>query len=458
MVLIRGAAGTGKTTMMQEARAGIEEAGQRVFAFAPSAAASRGVLRAEGFSSAETVARLLVDRNLQNDVRGSVLWIDEAGLLGTRTMSELFSLAEQLDARVVLSGDRRQHGSVARGAALRLLEEEAGLRPAEIKEIQRQKDEYKAAIKALSEERTEEGFRRLDDLGWIREVGDADRDRELAAAYVDTLQSGKTALVVSPTHAEGDRITAEIRRQLRERDLLGSEERSFLQLTPANLTLGERRDPANYASGDVLVFDQNARGYRRGQRLVVGEGPLPLDQAERFSVFRPAELALSPGDRIRISRGGSTADNAHRLNNGDVFTVKGFTNTGDIQLGNGWTIARDFGHLAHGVVVTSHASQGKTVDRVFIGQSFWSFGASSREQFYVSASRGREQVVVFTDDKATLMDAVSRSDERLSGTELVQDLQAARDRMARDRVAEVARAAVASAVREHERERMAYER
>ncbi len=458
VVLIRGAAGTGKTTMMQEARAGIEEAGQRVFAFAPSAAASRGVLRAEGFSSAETVARLLVDRNLQNEVRSGVLWIDEAGLLGTRTMSELFSLAEQLDARVVLSGDRRQHGSVARGAALRLLEEEAGLRPAEIKEIQRQKDEYKAAIKALSEERTEEGFRRLDDLGWIREVGDADRDRELAAAYVDTLQSGKTALVVSPTHAEGDRITAEIRRQLRERDLLGSEERSFLQLTPANLTLGERREPANYATGDVLVFDQNARGYRRGQRLVVGEGPLPLDQAERFSVFRPAELELSPGDRIRVSRGGSTADNAHRLNNGDVFTVKGFTNTGDIQLSNGWTVARDFGHLAHGVVVTSHASQGKTVDRVFVGQSSWSFGASSREQFYVSASRGREQVVVFTDDKATLLDAVSHSDERLSGTELVQDLQAARDRMARDRVAEVARAAIASAVREHERERMEYER
>ena len=30
-------------------------------------------------------------------------------------------------------------------------------------------------------------------------------------------------------------------------------------------------------------------------------------------------------------------------------------------------IAQDSGHLAHGYVVTSHASQGKTVDKVFIG-------------------------------------------------------------------------------------------
>jgi hypothetical protein len=42
---IRGGAGSGKTTMMREAVAGIEAGGQRVFTFAPSAEASRGVLR-----------------------------------------------------------------------------------------------------------------------------------------------------------------------------------------------------------------------------------------------------------------------------------------------------------------------------------------------------------------------------------------------------------------------------
>lgn len=74
---------------------------------------------------------------------------------------------------------------------------------------------------------------------------------------------------------------------------------------------------------------------------------------------------------------------------------------------------------APGYVVTSHASQGKTVDRVFVAQGRVSFPASSREQFYVSASRAREQVSIYTEDKEELLDAVSRSDERLTATDLV---------------------------------------
>ena len=81
---------------------------------------------------------------------GQVIWIDEAGQVGTQTMAKIFALAERLDARVLLSGDRRQHGSVERGTALQLLEEEAGLVPAEVKEIQRQKGDYKEAVHALA--------------------------------------------------------------------------------------------------------------------------------------------------------------------------------------------------------------------------------------------------------------------------------------------------------------------
>ncbi|MCC6228540.1 MAG: relaxase domain-containing protein [Phycisphaerales bacterium] len=436
VMLIRGAAGTGKTTMMQEAREGIEEAGLHVFAFAPSADAGRGVLRREGFDSADTVARLLADERLQSEIEGQVIWIDEAGLIGTKTMRHVFDLANRLHARVVLSGDRRQHGSVERGAALRLLEQEGGLRPVEIKEIQRQKAQYKAAVKELSEGQTDVGFRRLDRLGWIREVDDDDRYAALATAYVDSIRSGKTALVVSPTHSEGDKITEEIRSRLRKYNVITGESHNLAQLVPMHLTLGQRRDPLNYKSGNVLVFDQNAKGFRKGQRVVVGADQLPLDQAERFTVYEQHDIDLSSGDRIRITRNGATADGKHRLNNGDVFTVKGFSPGGDLQLDNGWIIKHDYGHLAHGLVVTSHASQGKTVDRVFLGQSSSSFRASSREQFYVSASRGREQVLVFTDSKAELLQAVSHSDERLSGTELIGGIDPVRHRVIRERLNE----------------------
>ena len=435
VMLIRGAAGTGKTSMMQEATEAIEATGLKVFAFAPSAGASRGVLREAGFANADTVARLLIDPDLHRDIKGSVIWIDEAGQLGTRTMRQIFELAEKTNARVILSGDRRQYGSVERGAALRLLEDEAGLMPAEIKEIQRQSDRYKLAVKDLSEGRIGSGFDRLDKLGWIIETPSEERYQALATAYVDAIKAGKTALVVSPTHREGDRITQEIRERLRKDKLLDTVEHAFTRLVPTNLTLGQRQDAANYAPGDVLVFHQNAKGgYKRGQRIIAGNDPLPLDLSERFTLFHPQAIGLTAGDRIRITRNGSAGN--HRLNNGDSFTVKGFTDQGDIQLDNGWTLPKDYGHVAYGFVSTSHASQGKTVDRVFIGQSADSFGASSKEQFYVSVSRGREQALIFTDDKQDLFKAIDRSDERLSGTELVHHLDPAIQRAIRERQAE----------------------
>ena len=45
------------------------------------------------------------------------------------------------------------------------------------------------------------------------------------------------------------------------------------------------------------------------------------------------------------------------------------------------------------------------------------------EQFYVSVSRGREAVSIYTDDKEHLKQAVSQSAERTSATELMAKRQ-----------------------------------
>ena len=420
VMVIRGAAGAGKTSLMEEAVAAIEQGGKKVFAFAPSAEASRGVLRREGFGNAETLARLLLDTKLQEETRGQVLWIDEAGLVSSNSMRRLFDLAERNGNRVILSGDRKQHGSVERGAVLRILESQAGIVSAEVKEIQRQKGSYKKAVEHLSEGRTQEGFDALDALGWVKEVADEDRYRQLAADYVSAVRESRSALVVSPTHAEGALVTSTIREALRADGRLGGEERRFAALTRVDLTEAERGRAENYRPGDVLQFHQHAKGgHRSGSRLVVAEGvELPLDRAARFQVFRPGQLGVAQGDRVRITHGGQSKD-GHKLENGAFYEVAGFTRGGDLRLNNGWVVGRDFGHLAHGYVSTSFAAQGKTVDRVIIGQSSRSLGATSTAQFYVSASRGRQQVTVYTDDKAALREAIAQSDERMTATELL---------------------------------------
>lgn len=420
VMVVRGAAGTGKTEMAKEAVEAIQAGGRRVVMLAPSAEASRGVLRREGFEGAETVARFLVDENMQRDAKGQVLWIDEAGLVGSRTMQRVFDVARKVDARVILAGDRRQHASVERGSPLRLLEEEAGIVPAQLRAVLRQQGDYKRAVEALSRGDADAGFRELDWLGWVRVIPGEERVDALAGDYVASVLEGKTALVVSPTHAEGDRITSGIRRRLAEAGRLDGGERELWTLRPLDLTQAERSDAVNYQSGDVLVFHQNARGFTRGERLVVGDKRLPLDQAARFQVYRPSTLRVALGEVLRVTRNGKTADGRHRLNNGMRVTVEDFDRRGNLVLSNGWTLSRDYGHLAHGYVSTSHGSQGMTVQRVLIGQSTLSLPATSREQFYVSVSRGRERATVYTDDKEALLEAIGHSHERLSATELAR--------------------------------------
>jgi hypothetical protein len=99
--------------------------------------------------------------------------------------------------------------------------------------------------------------------------------------------------------------------------------------------------------------------------------------------------------------------------------VKGFTADGDIRLANGWVIAEDYGNLTHGYCLTSYSSQSKGVDCVFVAESSESFRAADREQFYVSASRFKESLTIYTDDKRLLLDAVRKSSQRPSALDLV---------------------------------------
>ncbi len=75
-------------------------------------------------------------------------------------------------------------------------------------------------------------------------------------------------------------------------------------------------------------------------------------------------------------------------------------------------------HLDQGIAVTSRASQAKTVDQVIASVSVRAFSQANEAQFYVSLSRARWAMHVFTDSKVALRDAVTRPSKRLSSWEL----------------------------------------
>jgi TrwC relaxase/AAA domain len=421
--MVDSAAGTGKSTMLAAYDRGMKLAGENVV-YLGTTSSSVKVLRKDGLD-AWTVARFLLDEKLQQAARGGRVVIDEASMLGHQDAYKLFRLADELELSLVFLGDQRQHGSVSRGALMRILQQYGGIQPFRLTQIKRQQDAgYLAAVKDFSEGRSLEGFDALARKGWVREIADtADRCRHMAADYVQALLEGKSVLVVSPTHAEAFRITREIRAQLREAGKLGVKERTFTCLVAVDASEAQRGQAATYRPGDVVQFHQNAKGFTKGQRVVVTDpAALPLDQAGRFSLYRPEAIALAERDIIRFTGTVGTYDGKHKLRNGDVHTVAGFTPAGNIRLENGWVVGKDAGHFRSGFVETSMGSQGRTVQRVILGMSTASLPAINLEQMYVSASRAREQLRLYTDEADSIRDAIRRSSAKKAALDLLPPL------------------------------------
>lgn len=445
--IIRGAAGTGKTTLMKEAIEKIEKAGKQVMVVAPTAQASRGVLQEEGFKNAETVAKLLTDQKMQQNLKGQVLWVDEAGLLGTKDMAALLDLTTRNNAQLILGGDTRQHASVVRGDALRILNTVAGIKTAEVSKTYRQKNEdYRAAVEDLSKGNVSSAFEKLDAMKSIQNVDPMNLNKPLVDDYIDTIKNGKSAIIISPTHAQGEAVTKEIRTRLQSEGVIGKKEITATQYSNLNLTEAEKSDIRNFQPGQIVQFNQNVPGYTRGSvwNVEATEGksvqlknlkgetkPIPVKKSNSYDVYAQKEINLSKGDHIRINRNGFDADKK-RLNNGQILEVVSVSKKGNIVLRNDisnstYKIDRDFGHITHAHCVTSYASQGKTVDEVFISQPAATFPATDAKQFYVSVSRGRERARIYTDDKEALLQYAKEMGERQSALELVGNHKTQKD-------------------------------
>jgi hypothetical protein len=207
---------------------------------------------------------------------------------------------------------------------------------------------------------------------------------------------------------------------------------SFTRLEKLNLTQAQREDAINYEASQVIEFHRRAAGgFKSGQQwqVIGSQGQkeivverngerrfLPLTQAGKFSLFRAESIGLSVGDTIRITK--NFRSGATRFRNNELHTVTA------VEAGKVTLVGVEFGargalHLDQGIVVTSHASQGKTVDQVIVSVPVESFSQANEAQFYVSMSRARKSMHLFTDSKVALREAVARKSARLSPWELI---------------------------------------
>ena len=431
VVVLQGDAGTGKTTCLRPVVAGIEQAGGRVFGCAPSAGAA-DVLRKDLTRDADTLQQLLVNEGLQQTVRGRVLLVDEAGLMSVRQMRDLCRLAARNDNRLLLVGDVKQHSGVEAGDALRCLQEFARVPVFRLTEIRRQRDPaYRRAVAMLARRDAFGAFQEFNRLGAVRELPGDGLWRAAAGDYVRTVRAGKSCLAISPVWSEIHEFTRAVREQLKLAKLVAPEDRPVTTVQSLQWTAEERRRLQNYQPGDVVSFHSASGIFRKGdvvsavrrddRFLIVRDAAgqerrLDPWRTGGFDVGLAREIELAVGDRLLIRANLPAA----KLRNGDLVEVIAFGTDDSITCRDGRVLPGWFREFSHGYATTSHASQGKTVDRGILLMADDGIAAGNLKHAYVSNSRFRESQVIYTSDKKAACEAMMRPADRKLALELAE--------------------------------------
>ena len=440
LTLFRGGAGTGKSFALREVLRGLHEAGHRVRMIAPQRQQVMDLQR-DGFEHAQTVSEFLTKLDME---RGAVVLLDEAGQLGGKQMQALLRQVEERGGRLIASGDTRQHGAVEASDALRAIEKYSGLRAAELHEIRRQDprraetpserdfiEEYRRAVKDAAEGNIQGAFDRLSKQGAVVECTLANQQEQLGAHYLELAKRGQSTVVVSQTWAELHRVNEAVREQLEAHNLIGSDDREIVSLERVDLTDAQKRESRFYGTDTVLVFNRDCGRFRKGESAklaAITENGLIVESArrvavvgvrqmDRVTVCRERKMAVAPGDKLQLKANAQTRD-GRRLANGELVTVERIEGDGRLVLKDGRTLESDYRQFVRGYAVTSYASQGKTVDYVLFSDSAVK-AATNRQQWYVTISRGRKGIKIFTSDAEQLRENVARSGDR----ELALDLR-----------------------------------
>jgi len=438
--LFRGGAGTGKSFVLRELVEQVRSAEKNVVVLAPQRQQVVDMERA-GFPSPTTVSNFLARHEL---AEGAAVIVDEAGQIGGRQMLDLVRLVLERNARLILSGDTRQHGAVEASDALLAIERHSGVRPVELHNIRRQdpalarsEDErnqikqYRQAVKLAASGKLDESFSQLDKMGAVVSCALNDQTDKLADEYLALAEQNMSAVVVSQTWAEVHRVNEQVREKLKSKGLIGANGVIVQTLEKIDLTKAQKRDERFYPADAVIVFNQKVREAEAGAkgkfRGIVNAGVLvEVDGRyvtvankvlDKITVCHPRETQIAEKDRLHLKANRRLASGS-RVTNGELVTVKSVRPDGAIKLADGRVLDSDYREFLPGYALTSYGSQGKTVDYVLFSDSTVK-AATNAQQWYVSISRGRRGIKIFTPDKEQLRENITRPGDRPSVMELL---------------------------------------
>lgn len=374
--LVVGYAGSGKSTMLGEARSAWEAAGYTVRGATLSGIAAENLEHGSGIQS-RTIASFEHQWALDRErlTPKDVLVIDEAGMIGSRQMERVMAEVERAGAKLVLVGDAQQLQSIEAGASFRVLAERHGA--IEITEVRRQHEQWQRdATRSLATGRTGEALGAYRQAGMIR----AHDTREVArAALIDGWKAERRS---NPTRSQ--LILAHTRDEVRELNEMARDALKRDGTLGHEISVETSRGERLIAVGDRIMFLRNER-----------------------------DLGVKNGTLATVDRAGPGHIDA-RLDDGRRV---GFD-------------LKDYADIDHGYAATIHKSQGTTVDRVHVLAT----GGLDQHASYVALSRHRDSVHLhYGRDDFDSFERLARVLGRERAKDSTLDYATARDRFAEQR-------------------------
>ncbi len=366
---VTGMAGTGKSYMLQAVKKAYELEGFKVIGTSLSGKASQGLEDSSGIVSNTIHSTLAKIKNGSLHLNSkTMLVVDEAGMVGTRHMESLLSEAKQAGAKVALVGDAKQLQPVNAGGAFKAIVKELG--DVKLMKIRRQVEAWaRKAVHNFASGDASKGLKKYAKKGLL---SISETRHQAVDALVD---EWKKEGVFKP---EKNLILAGTNFETREINLQAQSERKQAGL------LGQKSietEQGKLFENDRVHFTKNSRyyGVRNGQLGTV----ISIDESSR---------------KIQVE-----------LDRGFLVSIP-LENYSDIKLG---------------YAITTHKSQGMTVDNSFI---LLGGAMQDRELSYVQVSRASQETRLYTDkveageELTQLVSQMSKSRQKDLASDLIGSL------------------------------------
>ncbi|OYZ12596.1 MAG: TrwC protein [Novosphingobium sp. 28-62-57] len=446
IVAIQGVAGAGKSTVLKPVADILAEQGRAVLGLAVQNTLVQMLERDTGIPSM-TVSRFLRQHSellegankaklaeARMALRGTVVLLDEASMVGNADKEKLVRLANVLElGRFASIGDKKQLGAVDAGKPFDVMQQ-AGAETAIMNVNIRARDKaLRDAQFAAQSGHIEAALRHLGPQ--VIEVANG----AAIAAAADWLARSPAERENTSIYASGRALRSQVNEAvqtgLKANGELGPASLRVNPLSRVNVTREELRYARTYKPGMIVSVERRQRGqgllagqYRvaetdlargrvtleneRGRRFEFRPGQLrPQGEMDPLRLFDVKPLELYAGDRIRWTetdhkRGLLNADQA-RIVAIDAKQVTVKTSLGaehQLQPGDPMLQRLDLAYA-----LNAHMAQGLTSDRGIAVMDSRERNLSNQQTFLVTITRLRDGLTLYVDNAAKLEAAVERN-------------------------------------------------